>query len=95
MKFFKRYNLYWGHSLDEAELQKCCVTYDQAMRYISEYAKERDLGHYFRTWEMPSGNITVDYGSHMMFFFLVPTFDYTAVVTAFLPSQFLSVQPAL
>lgn len=95
MKFFKRYDLYWGPTLDEAELQARCLTYDQAMDRISKFARERDLGHYFRTWEMPSGNITVDYGSHTMFFFLVPTFDYTAIVTAFLPPQFMSVQPAL
>lgn len=95
MNLFKRYDLYLGPSLDEAELQMRCVTYDKAMEYISKYAKERGLGYYFRSWEMPSGNITVDYGSHTMFFFLIPIFDYTAVVTTFLPSQFLSVQPAL
>lgn len=95
MKMFKRYDLYWGPSLDEAELKAKCLTYDQAMSRVYKFAKERDLGRYFRTWEMPSGNIIVDYGSHTMFFFLVPTFNYTAIVTALLPEQFMSVQPAL
>lgn len=95
MKIFKRYDLYWGPSLDEAELKARRLTYDQAMSRVYEFAKERDLGRYFRTWEMPSGNITVDYGSHMMFFFLVPTFNYTAIVTALSPEQLMSVQPAL
>lgn len=47
------------------------ATEEYCNKIISDYAKSKNLGHYYRTNILEDGSFWIDYGSHTHFFHLI------------------------
>jgi hypothetical protein len=71
-----KFDLYWGTmSLSTSHWLGQYDSYDEAWKAMVAHQKlnHSQLGYYYRCWKNEDGTMNVDYGSHVHYYFIVPS----------------------
>lgn len=71
-----KFDLYWGTmSLTTSHWLGQYDSYEEAWKAMVAHQKlnHAHLGYYYRCWKNEDGSTNVDYGSHVHYYFIVPS----------------------